>query len=198
MVWSSGADPYLDPETGILANKVGATKSYELAQIEADLATVRSFELFEDPPKPTSDFVELAAIHRHLFQDIYSWAGTFRNVDIRKNVDNADAFAPHQRITLNIQRAEEQLRADAYLQDLGRLEFTRRIAHHYDQFNFIHPFREGNGRAQRLFWLLVSRRAGWDLDWRNVTGQMNVRSLPNCRYLRKSKPFDKDVQPGRS
>src|SRR5699024_9486680 len=110
MASNSEYDPYLDPETGILKNKVGARTLHELGRIEADLVSVRTHELLENPPRPTSDF--------------------------------------------------QELRDDDYLKNLNRTEFIRRLAHHYDQFNFIHPFREGNGRAQRIFWLLVAGRAG--------------------------------------
>ena len=90
----------------------------------------------ENPPKPSSDFDELAAIHKHLFQDIYAWAGAFRTVNIRKNVDGADAFAHLGKLQLNVQHAETQLRQDAFLQGLNRAQIVEQIAYHYDQFNF--------------------------------------------------------------
>jgi cell filamentation protein len=46
------------------------------------------------PPKPTGDLTELRAIHRHLFQDLYDWAGQIRIIDIRKNVEGAEFFLP--------------------------------------------------------------------------------------------------------
>ena len=124
MAWNSQYDPYLDPQTEVLKNKVGATTFQDLAQVEADLVTVQTFELLENPPKPSSDFDELAAIHKHLFQDIYAWAGAFRTVNIRKNVDGADAFAHHGKLQLNVQHAEPQLRQDAFLQGLNRAQIV--------------------------------------------------------------------------
>ncbi|WP_260425043.1 Fic family protein [Arachnia propionica] len=56
---------------------------------------------------------------------------------------------------------------------MNREQFIERLAHHYDQFNYVHPFREGNGRAQRVFWNRVARDAGWQLDWRTVHGATN-------------------------
>lgn len=47
------------------------------------------------------------------------------------------------------------------------------MAYHYDNYNFVHPFREGNGRTQRLLWTLICHHAGYDLDWRDVTGAEN-------------------------
>lgn len=69
---------------------------------------------------------------------------------------------------------------------MDREQFIERLAHHYDQFNFIHPFREGNGRTQRVFWMRVAGRAGWLLDWRNVTGLMNDRA---CRVAAVDRDF---------
>ena len=45
--------------------------------------------------------------------------------------------------------------------------------YYYDQLNFIHPFREGNGRTQRVFWNRVAKDAGYRLDWDAVVGQEN-------------------------
>jgi cell filamentation protein len=47
------------------------------------------------------------------------------------------------------------------------------LAYRGDAVNHIHPFREGNGRTQRVFWSQIAVDAGWRLDWRNVTGEVN-------------------------
>lgn len=56
---------------------------------------------------------------------------------------------------------------------LSRDRFVERLAYHYDQLNHLHPFREGNGRTQRIFWSRVAHDAGWHLDWLAVTGPEN-------------------------
>jgi cell filamentation protein len=58
----------------------------------------------------------------------------------------------------------------------GRQHFIDRLAYHYDQVNYIHPFREGNGRVQRVFWNRIALTAGWQLDWRPVHGDVNDRA----------------------
>lgn len=87
-------DPYLDPETGLLRNKVGAQTKVALDEAEGDLSFARLVQLMDHPVKPTGDLDELRAIHRHLFQDVYDWAGELRTVDIRKNVEGAQFFLP--------------------------------------------------------------------------------------------------------
>lgn len=82
----------------------------------------------------------------------------------------------------------EQLRADKHLQGMSRDQFIERLAHHYDELNYLHPFREGNGRTQRVFWSRVARDAGWQLDWRPVQGATNDEA---CRIAQ----VDQDLTP---
>ena len=166
-------DPYLDPETGLLRNKVGATTQSALDKAEGALAFTRLLQLMERPQKPTGGLDELRAIHRHLFQDVYEWAGELRTVDIRKNLEGAQFFLPVSMIGRAASYAEDELRADNELRGMSREQFIERLAYHYDQFNYIHPFREGNGRTQRVFWNRIARDAGWQLDWRTVKGPVN-------------------------
>ncbi|WP_231559390.1 MULTISPECIES: Fic family protein [unclassified Kocuria] len=163
----------MDPSTGVLKNLVDARFQADLDAVEGDLVPVRTLRLNQDPPEPTGDLSELRAIHRFLFSPIYAWAGGLRTVDIRKNLQGADFFVPVQMIQQVAGIAAEHLRADDYLRGMGRPTFVARLAHHYDQFNYIHPFRDGNGRTHRWFWGWIARDAGWQLNWRAVTGAAN-------------------------
>ena len=62
---------------------------------------------------------------------------------------------------------------DRHLKGLRRGPFIERLAHHYDQWNYIHPFREGNGRTQRVFWGRLARAAGWNLTWNGIDQAAN-------------------------
>jgi cell filamentation protein len=128
------------------------------------------------PPKPTGDLAELCAIRRHLFQDLYDWAGQIRIIDIRKNVEGAEFFLPSGMIERASVFAAGELRSDNALRGLDRAHFIDRLAFHYDQVNYIHPFREGNGRVQRVFWNRIAVTAGWQLDWRPVHGDVTDRA----------------------
>ena len=145
----------------------------ELAAAEADLVAVRTLQLCRQPPAHPRDLVELQAIHRHLFQDIYPWAGQLRTVDLRKTVPGAHPFLPVSTITRSAGFVFDQLRQDRYLQHLDRDRFIERLAYHNDQVNYLHPFREGNGRTQRFFFDSLAVAAGWWLDWAQVTGAVN-------------------------
>ncbi|GLY33364.1 hypothetical protein Kisp02_67290 [Kineosporia sp. NBRC 101731] len=72
------------------------------------------------------------------------------------------------------------------MQGLDRPTFILRLAHHYDQVNFLHPFREGNGRTQRLFWDRIAGDAGWYLNWEAVRGETNDHA---CRAASEGRDF---------
>lgn len=181
-------DPYLDPGTGLLRNKVGARTQAALDAAEADLSFARLIQLTDHPIAATGDLDELCAIHWQLFQDVYDWAGQVRTVDMRKNLSGAQIFLPCAMITRAASYAAVDLHADDCLQGMDRDRFVDRLAHHYDQFNYIHPFREGNGRTQRVFWNRIARDAGWQLDWRGVHGATNDHA---CRVAAE----DRDLGP---
>lgn len=167
-------DPYIDAETGVLRNLVGATTYDELRNAEGELAASRMGELLEAIDCPMKGSLEdFQLIHRRLFGDIYDWAGEIRTVEIRKNADGAEYFLPSTNIPMGMTWAQEELQKDGMLKDMSIETFIKRLAYHYDNYNFIHPFREGNGRTQRLFWSLFCHDAGYDLNWLLVTGAEN-------------------------
>lgn len=152
---------------------VGAASQAELDVVEADLVAVRQVELARHPVRFTADLDHLQVIHRRLFQDVYDWAGKLRTVDIAKS---RTRFLPVSMLVRSAGYLFAELAEDRMLRGLSRDPFIERLAHHYDQLNYLHPFREGNGRAQRVFWTQVSARAGWVLDFKAVTGEANDRA----------------------
>lgn len=179
-------DPYLDPDTGLLRNLVGARTQDDLYRAEGALSYHRAAELQVRRVKATGDLDEFRAIHRHLFQDVYPWAGEVRTVDLRKNVAGAEHFLPASAINRGSIFAAGELRQDNMLRGMKRNQLIDRLSHHYDQWNYVHPFREGNGRSQRLFWNRVAADAGWHLDWRPVQGAVNDAA---CRAAAEKRDF---------
>ncbi|WIM67474.1 Fic family protein [Corynebacterium breve] len=170
-------DPYLIPGTTVLKNLLGIESSARLAEAEADLVHARIIQLMDsgDDLLPASrDAREIGAIHFHLFQDVYPWAGKFRNIDMKR--DEGEHFAPYRKIDLFLRNLAQQLSDKNNLRIAVRSEFISELTHFYDLLNWIHPFREGNGRTQRHFWSRVSADAGWILDWRQVRGELNEAS----------------------
>ncbi len=134
MASSDFIDPYLDPESGLLRNLVGVQTKSALDDAEGALAFARLVQLMDHPVKPTGDLDELRAIHRHLFQDVYAWAGEPRTVDIRKNEEGAQFFLPVSMIERAAMFAAGELREDNELRGLPREKFIDRLAYHYDAF----------------------------------------------------------------
>lgn len=75
---------YTDPETGVLRNLANITDEDILRFAESGAFTKRAIELYENPIK-INNVEDLFAVHKHLFQDIYAWAGKKRNVEISKD-----------------------------------------------------------------------------------------------------------------
>ena len=142
-------DPYIDASTGVLKNLLGISSAQKLEKIEASLAYGRSLDLDTGvPPVPPFDMDHLKAIHRHLFQDIYSWAGEIRTIDISKGHTR---FASAIAINSAGIKLFKDLEKENWLTGKNRREFADRAGHYLGEINVLHPFRDGNGRAQRFF-----------------------------------------------
>jgi cell filamentation protein len=101
------------------------------------------------------------AIHHHLFQDVYGWAGRYRTVRLAKGTS---MFCYPEHIAREMTRVFSDLKSQAYLRGRSRREFARGAAHFLADLNAIHPFREGNGRTQLTFLALLADYAGHPLD----------------------------------
>lgn len=154
----------------MLRNLVGAQDAETLSTIEYTLFTVRSLKLQTMRIPARGTVRQLQQIHHYLFQDVYDWAGKLRTVTISKAYTT---FLPMHMFATGIPYCERALADDRYLRGLSRRQFVERMSVHYDDFNVLHPFREGNGRMQRCFWDLVARNAGWRFDWRLIGKQEN-------------------------
>lgn len=166
-------DPYVDEETGELRNLLGATSAGELRDIEPEIVFANELELESAGIPRTNDLVEVCAIHSHLFHNVYDWAGEIRTVDIKKNEDAAEFFLPHSRIQQASAFVFSELAAERGLGEQPFDTFVKRLSYFYDQLNYIHPFREGNGRTQRIFWTRVTNDAGYGIDWDEVEDEEN-------------------------
>lgn len=159
---TSASSPYIDPSTGFLRNEVSATTQEEIDLAAAEILPGRLEALANAPIPCTGDREHLQAIHRVLFDGIFDWAGQFRTTDIDKQGTD---FVPAGEVESAIEQLFAELSAENLLRDLPRERFIGRLAYYYARLNQIHPFREGNGRTQRLFWAQVALHAGWYVDF---------------------------------
>ena len=146
-------DSYCYEGTTVLKNIPDIHDQAALDAFEAAITTERSDEPL---PEGNLDVAHYYAIHRHLFQDVYEWAGEIRTVRISKG---GSAFCYPEYIEQEMQTLFDYLKSQNYLQGLSADEFATRAAHFLSTLNAVHPFREGNGRAQTSFLLLLADRA---------------------------------------
>lgn len=133
---------YKYPGTDVLRNKLGIRDTVALDYAERRLARQR---IEEGCPSGQFDLAHLQAIHRHLFQDIYEWAGEIREVPLRKGDSQ---FFPPSRIGMAMQDVHKRLVKQNYLHGLDRTAFAKEAGTIIGDINLVHPFREGNGRTQ--------------------------------------------------
>lgn len=158
-------DDYVYPGTTVLRNKADIREQTALDAFEADATAVRMLELLAQPLSGRFDFAQLCAIHRHLFQDVYEWAGDIRTVDISRD---SSRFANASRIESYLGGVLAKLPSENWLHGLQPQPFVARLTHYMGEINATHPFREGNGRTQRVFCALLAEQAGYFLDFESV------------------------------
>jgi cell filamentation protein len=156
------SDPFVDPRTGVLINTLGIDDQNLLDEIERQYAARRLASL---PKFPATD-EGYKALHRHIFQDIYPWAGQVRKIDISKLIAPATRveFLKGAYVGVSLRRLFSQLERDNFLKGLDAKTFAFRAAVYARELNYIHPFREGNGRALRAFLKQLASQAGHELD----------------------------------
>jgi cell filamentation protein len=156
-MYEAEADPYCYPGTKVLINKLGLKDQEQLDAFEAEITAQRAAE-----PLPAGNlgYRHYCAIHRHLFQDVYPWAGKLRTVRIAKE---GSTFCYPEHIDREMRRLFAGLSEQKYLVRLDAAAFAKKAAHVLAELNAIHPFREGNGRTQLSFLTVLAERAGHPL-----------------------------------
>ena len=156
-MYESGPDPYCYPNSEILVNRLGLRDQATLDAYEAMITAQRG----EEPlPRGRLGYAHYRAIHRHLFQDVFDWAGKPRKVRIAKG---GSMFCYPEHIDSEMRKLFGRLSRDRFLQGLTAREFAARAAHVLAELNAIHPFREGNGRTQLTYLTLLAAHAGHPL-----------------------------------
>ena len=142
----------------VLENKLGITESAELARVEERISKTRALELFEKgilDSLEAGKFSSLSKIHKHLFDDIYPFAGNIRDVNLAKGNFR---FAPLMYLSTALENID----------NMPQSTFEE-IVDKYVEMNIAHPFREGNGRSTRI-WLdiILKKEIGKVIDWSKV------------------------------
>jgi cell filamentation protein len=155
-------DPYCYRGTFVLKNRAGVKDPKRLEAFELEMSTLRAEE-----PLPNGRFgqAHYCAVHKHLFGDVYTWAGRYRTVRTSKG---GNTFCYPEYIDLEMAKLFARLGNGALFKSESAREFTKDASIFLAQLNAIHAFREGNGRAQLAFLHLISLRAGYPLDLKKL------------------------------
>jgi len=156
------------PNNEVLINKLGITTQQELR--EAEGRNLGQMALLVEGIKPIPgdfDAAHLKQIHKELLGNIYPWAGETRawgQFQGQKHLPNGSLFfAPYQQIDTRLNMLGDQLNQENQLKGLDKDQFVKRLAYYADQYNYVHPFREGNGRTLQVVLAEVGRRAGYEV-----------------------------------
>lgn len=184
-------DDYLIPGTDVLRNKITADGEYPygldsqlaLSVVERIHAEQRAAELEAAPILGQFDYDHMKALHYHLFQDVYDWAGQERTApmpgplfkhgpDVSRfpDVDMSDRSVSHKYLPAGPELSKaaieqyDHIRHADYLRGLDHDEFVESLAIRWGALNEVHSFREGNTRAQFMFFTDLAHHAGYAID----------------------------------
>lgn len=146
------------PDYSVLRNKLDIRDAATLDTVERRLVVARSIA---GVPDGAFDLAHLRAIHRYLFQDVFDWAGQLRTVEIAKG---GSQFQFLRYIETGMADVHRRLVAQDFLKSLPANDFAERAGELIGDVNYVHPFREGNGRTQLVYLKQLGSRAGHRID----------------------------------
>ncbi|MDY7541775.1 Fic/DOC family protein [Cryobacterium sp. 5B3] len=179
------------PGTSVIRNLIrraesspyGSQDPRVLAEAENFCVSTRIAELRMAPITGTFTFGHMRAIHQHLFQDVYAWAGEPRNVPMTKH---DTAYASPAEMPALLREQYTRLAAERRLRGINdQAEFTQKLAGFWGEINHGHAFREGNTRTQTVFFEQLAEHAGWKLDVQRLSPhhpQSLYQDFVNARF----------------
>lgn len=189
--YGTGQDPYTYDGSDVLVNKLNIRDGEQLLAAERDLSELAAMDIeFQEPPY---DFAYWCSIHKQLFGDIYAWAGEVRTIDISKGDTR---FCSCRFIEKEAHKLLGRMAAENFLQGLPRDTFIAKLAEYYSELNVLHPFRDGNGRAQRILFEHITINAGYAISYTSISQeewiQANIDGY-NCSYTALERIFNESV-----
>ena len=170
-MYAATPDPYCYRGTTILKNRAGLHDQAALEAFEAAMVTQR---LDEPLPAGRLSYTHYCAIHRHIFGDVYNWAGHLRTVRISKG---KSMFCYPENIDSEMRQLFAWLKKRKYLRSLDRQKFANDAAHFLSELNAIHPFREGNGRTQLAFLALLGHFSSHEISYNSITPEKFMAAM---------------------
>lgn len=164
--------------TSCLINKFDIKDETVLKELETTITLTKITEYSLNPLFNTFDVQHYKEIHKYLFGDIYDWAGEYRTVDMSKK---GTAFANADSIENLMSKCFERLNNKNLFQGLNFDDFVDNLVDFYCVTNMIHPFREGNGRTQRVFLTQLINENGYDIDFFEIdTDELMIATIQSA------------------
>ena len=188
------SDKYVYPGTEVLINKFNIKNSEELVEVERRLTSLKYQDIREGKIKinKTFDYEHLKSLHKELFKDLYDWAGKERAVDISKS---NTLFCRAMFIEEEARRIFNNLKKDNFFKDIkDKSEFYEKLGQLFLDINMLHPFREGNGRSQRLFIGDLAIENGYYLEWNNIPKEEMIQMSKNDNVKEVAKIFKENLK----
>lgn len=179
-------DPYCYSGTSVLKNKLDLRDYDELEAFEHESASAKGEEKL---PSGSFDPAHYCMIHRHLFGEVYDWAGKYRSVRTAKG---GDMFCFPEYIAGQMDTLFKALQHPPFTGGALRDDFVPAAARFLAELNAIHPFREGNGRTQLTFLFLLGERAGIGLDMTRISPQAMLGAMI-ASFNRKSAALEDEI-----
>jgi cell filamentation protein len=159
-------DPY--SKDGVLKNKFGEKDPKKLEILEKR-STIRGWIKLQNEliatPNLKLDTALIKKIHKNLFEDVYDWAGEYRTVNI---VKGKTMFANALYVPAALEDLVTRINRDITSKSITANNISDKLAYYYSELNMIHPFREGNGRTQKIFIEKVADKLGYSLQLEKV------------------------------
>lgn len=163
------SNPYLNHD-GVLTNKLGITDKDTLRRVEYDITSHKQREILDGSALSNVKgfgFERQQAIHKHLFEDIYEWAGKQRTVPYSKTMDNGftSIFEAPDKIQSRWTELEKNTKAFTEAKNLTHEQKVQQLTNIFVEANHLHPFPEGNGRSLQVFMQQLARTQNIELDY---------------------------------
>ncbi len=164
--WNNQSDVYQYPDSTVLQNIPGIKNEDELSAFEKLAVAERLEEAHQFSVNKIINFDLWKKIHQIIFQDIFTWAGQLRTVQMSKG---NTLFAHPEHIEKEGNRLFSDFNKENDLKNLDKTKLCIRLAYYFSELNALDPFRDGNGRTQRLLFEVVISRLGYEVSWKTVT-----------------------------
>jgi cell filamentation protein len=161
---------YCYPNSSVLINKLNITNEHDLSIAEREISSLRIMEIENEPLRGKLDFKHLKDIHYSIFKDIYEWAGLIRTVNISKG----SVFCYYENIESYAEYVFNKLKEKNYLINADNDAIYDSLSFYMSEINALHPFREGNGRSQRVFMSYLAKASGYELSFEKITQEKMI------------------------